>query len=366
MLKKVFALLLCVIMMAGLAACGGSGNTDTSSQSGTESSDTSSSENDKEKAAGYDKTMDHIFFATDRTNSSIVIFDLAKSQKDDFSDLGECVVWEWKSAEDPNCKGKPGVGIDCAKLRYSEHYKKDVVITTSSAGWAAIIDYETRSLIWEWFPGQGNFHSVEMMPNGDLVIAGSGDSGKIYYIPISTGATKPSHTIDSPSGHGVSYDPQNNWLWVLDYDEVYACAVSGYGTDKAKLTRINGIEAKFDKKEQDGHVLSPVFGEPGQYWVASSHAVYKFDSEEVALNPPPTQYQDKPVKGIAYYPDGTMIMTIAGSGENLSAAWACGEIKIVIMAYSTGKVKELKPFTYNIAIEGREFYKVLPVTKNYQ
>ncbi len=371
MLKKFLALLLCLMMVTALVACGettgdntqGGENSDVASNS--ESSEKQNS--DEEDLGGWDEDEDHIFLATDIENHSIIIIDLALSTEDDFSDLEDCIVWEWDSDKDDACKGNPGAGIDAAKLRYSEYYKKDVIVACSSSGWAGIIDYKARTVLWEWAPRVGNFHSVELMPNGDVVIAGSSDDGKIYYVPLSAGETKPSSTIPSPHGHGVMWDPENEWLWCLDFDEVYACQVINEGTANAKLVRLNGIEAKFEK-DNDGHVLSPIYGEPGKYWVANSYKNYIFDAtdpDDLSLKGAPTYYNDTTIKGIAYYPDKTMVMTVAGSGEHTND-WSCGEIRIVKMVPSSGKVKKLVPETHNIALEGREFYKVHPLNKNYQ
>ncbi len=381
MLKKLLALLLCAVLLTALAACGGGGepvNTDSSVPgntagsdvgNGSGGSDTNSAEGSEDAATdlkGYDENAEHLFLATDIKNYSIVVFDLALANGD-FQNLAngdQCVVWEWKPSEDPNCIGRPATGLDAAKLRYSPYYEKDVVIVCSSGGWAGIVDYEERTILWEWQPKTGNFHSIEMMPNGDIVIAGSGDSGQIYYIPLSAGEVTPSHTISSPHGHGVMYDPQNEWLWVLDYDEVYACSVKNYGQADAKLSRIGGIEAKFGN-DKDGHVLSPVYGEPGKYWVANSTRNYQFDSESMTLTKALTHYNDKGVKGIAFYPDNTMIMTVSGTG-NHSNTWSCGEIRVVTMEVSTGKVQKLVPTVTDVSFPDREFYKVHPFTKDYQ
>ena len=369
MLKKLLALLLCAVLAFALVACTETGTpgTDTGAGNTEQGSDNSGAGGSSDAPAvdlgGYDEDMDHVFLATDIKNHAIVIFDLSLSSEEGFADLKDCVVWEWDSDEDSNCKGNPGAGLDAAKLRYSPYYEKDVIIACSSGGWAGVIDYKARTVLWEWAPGSGNFHSIEMMPNGDVVIAGSSDDGRIYYVPLSAGETKPCHTIDSPHGHGVMWDPQNEWLWVLDYDEVYACTVSGTGKD-TKLARISGYEAPFDKNP-DGHVLSPVYGEPGKYWVTSSARMYQFDAETVELSPASSAYNDKTVKGIAYFPDKTMVMSVAGSGDH-TYDWSCGEIRIVLMVPSEGKVTTLVPRKYNIAVEGREFYKVHPLTKDYQ
>jgi uncharacterized protein YxeA len=386
MLKKVLATVLCLVMVIALVACTETGNQNTDSGNPSVNSDTNpntdsgkntdsgtnSATSDKPQVntTGWDETMEHKFLATDVANASIIIVDMGLSKEEDFSDLEDCIIWEWQSTKDPTCIGNPGKGVDAAKLRYSEYYKKDVVIVCSSNGWAGVIDYEEKKVLWQWSFGGGNFHSIEMMPNGDVVVAGSGDDGKIFYIPLSAGVTKPSHYIPSPSGHGVMYDPQNNWLWVLDFDEVYACAVVGAGTKDAKLARIGGCDVKFTR-DNDGHVLSPMFGEPGKYWVASSVRNYIFDSEELTLTNAPSHYTNNKngpelgIKGIAYYEDKTMVMVVANTGE-ASSPYFGEEIRIVRMVPMGSSIQKLKPVTNRVTMYGREFYKVYPLNKNYQ
>ena len=51
------------------------------------------------------------------------------------------------------------------KLLLTEYYKKDVVIVCSSNGWAGVIDYEEKKVLWQWSFGGGNFH-----PNTTLTL----------------------------------------------------------------------------------------------------------------------------------------------------------------------------------------------------
>lgn len=334
--------MLCILLTLGISACGKKENI-----------------NEKKEISEY------AFLATDVRNHSIVVFDLALTEGN-FQNLAngdQCVVWEWDEDDVSDGVDRRGGGFDAAKLRYSPYYGKDVVIACSSGGWAGVIDYETQAVLWEWCPGRGNFHSIEMMPNGDIVVAGAGGDGRIYYIPVASGVTEPSHSIGSPSGHGVVYDPETEWLWILDYDEIYACTVSGYGTAEAELERVKGTNI-FLGSEKDGHVLSPVFGEPGKFWVAISARVYLFDAKEKSLTEAPDYYNDKLVKGMAYLPNQTMVMTVAQTG-NATFDWSCGEIRIVAMESSDSNNQEFVAVDTNVAFDDREFYKVYPFTKDY-
>lgn len=316
--------------------------------------------------------MDHLFLATDIRNHSIVVFDL-NACDGDFELLKQdsiAVVWEWKSDEDPTCTIKPGDGIDAAKLRYSPYYKKDVIIACSSTGGAYVIDYEEKKVLWEYNIGTGP-HSIEMLPNsGDVIVACSGGEniGKLAYVPLSAGETKPSCVINAPSGHGVMWDPQNEFLWVLEFSQIFAVSVTGEGTANAKISRISGTGASFGSADAGGHVLSPVYGQPGKYWVTAGK-LWQYDSETETLTRNfnrASTYNAGGIKGVAGFADGTMIQTVPGSGGQTKYDWSCGELRIITMEMSKGKVSTLKPVETKIFFENREFYKVHPFTKDYQ
>ena len=208
MIKRIFTLLLCLLLTGGIAACTAPGEpadpTDTNGTDavGTNSADADSSGTDSEgkktetetsvpwDGTLFDPEAEHQFLAADIKNHSIVIFDLNRCNGDLTKLTGRtCVVWEWDADKDKTCKIKPGAGIDAAKLRYSPYYKKDVIIACSSSGWAGVIDYEAKSVLWECMIGGGP-HSIEMMPDsGDIVVAGSADEGLLAYVPLSPSAS---------------------------------------------------------------------------------------------------------------------------------------------------------------------------------
>ncbi len=335
----------------------------------------------------YDSELEHKFFATDIYNKSVVLFDLNKLENNngDFSnitaeELNQCVVWEWKSAEDTNCKKKPGAGIDAAKFRYSSHFRKNVVIATSSNGYAYIIDYDARTVLGEYeFRTENNVssgpHSVEMLPNGDLVVACSVDKNEGYLAYVSMESNSVVFTSnDCPSGHGVSYDPVNNCLWVLEYGKINRWDVSGTGT-ATKLIKSSTQFYDFQTPglDENGHVLSPVHGQPGKYWVAGG-GLWMFDSANNSFTDVYNQAasynvtQARWMKGVAHFADGTMIQTVPKSGEPTMYSWSCGQLRITTVQNVEGRaVPETVNITFNTAgASKREFYKVFPMNDAYQ
>ncbi len=389
-MKRLLALILCLLLTFGLVACGET-EVPTDSAAGADSSaDANASQggndsSDKNDEQGefqiWDDDMEHKFLATDITNHSVVVFDLNACEGDfellKNDSMRGIVVWEWDSDDDPNCKIKPGAGLDSAKFRYSPYYKKDVIIACSSSGWAGVIDYEEKSLLWEYQVGEGP-HSIEMLPNGDVVVACSSDPGKLAYVPLSAGITKPTTSIPSLWCHGVSWDPDLECLWVLEDVGVYQVLISNMGKENAKLSRINGSGATFTnsnkgkEEEAGGHALSPIYGEPGKYWVSSARYMWIFDSETETLTrnyPRATTLTAKTnIKGIASFPDGTVVETISSMTENTTHDWSCDGFRVIIRKLSEGKVKKVVDESVDIVFDTdhREFYKVQPFTKDYR
>ena len=283
------------------------------------------------------------------------------------------MVWEWDADDDPKCKIKPGSGIDAAKIRYSSYYERDVMIGCSSNGWAGVIDYEEKSLLWEAQVGDGNGpHSIEMLPNGDVVVACSGSPGALVYVPLSAGEVDPVSSIPSAGCHGVSWDPENEWLWVLEDTGIYAATVINMGTAQGIISRVGGTGALFGNGVAGGHAFSPVYGEQGKYWASSGAALWQFDTATETLSrnyPRASTLNYKPeIKGIASFPDGTVVQTVVNVGGNASWDWSCDGFCIFIRQKTSGKVQTVREQRTVVCFdpEEREFYKVQPFNKNYR
>ena len=261
-----------------------------------------------ENVVFIDSDVQHKFIATDIINFSLVVYDLNLCDGDlqGLSD-GSAIIWEWKSKEDPNCKLADKIirSISGVKFRYSEYYKRDVVIACANFGWVGVVDYENCSLIWECELPTGP-HSVEMLPNGDVVVASAEGEAGLIYIPLSAGATKPTHSIVSPSCHGVSWDPENECLWVLELDGIYACKVENMGTVDGKLVRVQNSGDTFSG-DRGGHALASIANEEGKYWVSAMNSLWKFDTQTQKISYVSSLLSRSNIKGICSFYDGVII-----------------------------------------------------------
>lgn len=376
MKKRILALLLLIVLAFSLVACGETGEptvsgSDVSSQVGTDSgtTDTSSDDSQEEELQGYDKSIEHKFIACDIRNHGIVVFDLNAVDGDPMR-LSEdaAVVWEWDADEDPNCTGvaKIWTSISGVRFRYSEYYEKDVVVACATYGWVGIIDYETRTVLWESTdPILSGVHSVEMLPNGDVVAGVSADPGAVVYFAVSAGIDDPVHSIDSLWCHGVCWDPENECLWVLEDKNVYQAFIQNVGTENAKLMRVNGSGDEFDG-DGAGHAFAPVAGEPGKYWASSGRYLWKFDTETEELTKAKNNLHKNSIKGVCSFTDGTMVQAVAGLFGANEKEFGSDGFRVIVQELTPGKVAVLRDVEYLVPFPHREFYKVQAFTKDYQ
>ena len=359
---KRIALLLCLCFLLVLCACG---KTDDASDTGKNTVNPVSGAN---AAPGFDPTVEHKFIATDIINFSLAVYDLNLCGGDfqKLADDDSAIIWEWKSRSDPNCKlaNKIIRSISGVKFRHSGCWDKDVVVACANFGWVGVIDYDTCSLLWECELPVGP-HSVEMLPNGDVVVGSADGDGALIYIPLSAGATKPVHTVVCPSCHGVIWDPERELLWTLGLNGVDAYAVENMGTFNGKLVKLDGTGCPFTG-DRGGHAFAPVAGQPGSYWV-SAGKLWKFNSKTGQLTSE-AALSANAIKGICSYEDGTVIQSVAGLNGNNKHSWGSDGFRIITRVMSDGKVKTPvnKVTVVTFANQRREFYKIQAFNKNYQ
>lgn len=382
-MKRILSLLLLAVLLCSAAACaapeappatGTEGAGAASDATDAPSTDSGKSSVQRDPPLNlYDPNIDHKVILDDSSNK-ILVLDLDRiGEIEDLTYLEEALIWEWDARTAPGCVlGKKGIGMDQANYRYSAYWDRDVVIACGSGGWVGIIDYETKEVLFEDRPGYCP-HAVELLPNGDFVVAGSGGSnvenGCLLYYPLSCGSTKYCFRIPLASAHGVCWDPQREVLWALGMTELLAYEVLSPGTEKAQLVAVPDLGASLESvRDSGGHNLSPAYGQPGKYWVTADH-LWLFDSERGTFS---AGYSQKAkgdtfgLKGVAGFADGTMVLS-GYIGEGGSPEYMSTALKILYRAESTGKVKRSVIKAIEIPYRGkRQTYKVQPFCKDYQ
>lgn len=305
----------------------------------------------------YDKKVDHKVILTDNTKGSLVALDLDdlnrnwmhldwKKRGNDFKEL-----WSVDLKNDDLC------GV---KYRYSSFYGTHVVLATASTGQAYAIDYRSKQVLWSVNDcsydkdviSLYNAHSIEMLPNGDIIVAtsgyGEGDAryknGGLHYYPA--GSNTRSEFLSLPFAHAVLWDPTNKCLWAIGYEGVVAVKITGEG-EGAFMTKIP--EMSYEMSYFSGHDMVPAFGMKGKYWISDSSNVYLYDTATKEMTRHDT-YSMASVKGIAYFEDGTFIASTWGD---------------LLTIFVTAPEYDYKP-RINISYISTKIYKIHTMTAQYE
>lgn len=227
-------------------------------------------EGTREMFADRSKRDDHQIAITDQGSQRIVVLD---PEVKDWNGSAP-IVWTWYPNEANGFpSSSPGWGNPSdAKLRKSEVWGGEWALIVDSKGFAAIVPYpEGGTPRWHRII-QGNLHSAELLPNGNLAIAAS--TGGFVRVYTSSSSTDPySFTEYRLAGaHGLQWDPACEVLWALGDHVLAALRVVG-SADRPVLELVS--ESALPTPW--GHDLSPVYGDPGRLWVTTGSRVYQYE-----------------------------------------------------------------------------------------
>ncbi len=339
--KKIIGLLVVLTMIAALGGCA------------------MTKENRKEtkKEVKEEKTQ-HVMAMTDMTGGVRVIDLDAKDPT-----AKEAIVWEWYPSEETGWKlaqGRLALSIDDVKLRWSEYYQKEVVIMTASNNWAGIADYSTGECLWEETVPYAP-HSIEMLPNGDVVIAGSGGSdymtaGCLMYYNITAGASCTQTDMQMlSSAHGVVWDPSEKMVWAVGWNEL-----AGYKVENEKLVR--DAKAGCRLLHNNGHDLSTDYYDSDMLLITTGDKVYKYSKSQDKLlidyNYSDVLLNNVDTKGITSFDDGDVAYCVA---TKIKASYDTDTFYVIRLDEKRGVGVQQK-----YTIPDFSMYKVRNFTVNYQ
>lgn len=220
-------------------------------------------------------------------------------------------VWEWKT--------EPGrlAYASGLKMRCHKEYGK-VVLVCDSRGFAAMIRYLDGTILWKT-RAKGNLHSIELLPDGRVVLAAStGNFLRIYsdeetYIEIYL-----------EEAHGALYDPERNIIWGLGRH-----TLAQY--DPVTLEQV-GESFDFGQEIGCGHDLAPCYGNKNQLWVTTEAGVWMYDKEKnhfIKEHPEAGKIDTENVKGIGNTPYTNQIFYAFQNGAlnswNTDEIWCLNE-----------------------------------------
>ena len=292
----------------------------TTSESDSPSSDSATTDQKGENPFTSDRiSVEDVFAAsehyvglTDQLNGRIIVCDL---EEEDWTN-DNAVVWEYKN---PNFKNIAGI-----KFRDSEYYGEKVVIFCYPVG-AVVLSYETKEILFQTSDIGWNPHSVELLPNGVLIVASSTDNQVDVFAPEDP---KSKQTLEFPNAHGVLWDPEYEVVWMVGMDQLSGYSVEGTAT-APKLTPIGGMNYRTPKSGM--HDLAPVYGDPTALFVTCGSGIMKFDKEAEAFNfayrGGAAGREQNYAPGVGNFADGVFVYTTIKDGKTVHQAWNTNEVR---------------------------------------
>ena len=217
------------------------------------------------------------------SGNRIVVY---KQETPDWNEAS-AVLWEWTPTKELgyigfdrkgnlNANKRKIDGIADAKLRYNDFYGGYVVATVCGQGYLCLIDYETKECLYCYDDStEINPHAVELLPDGNMVVASSvGNSVTIYV--ATQGDDKGYYArYTLTEAHGLLWDPRLELLWALGGEELVAYRVGGT-LERPELIKKQSYHLP-PEVGVEGHDLYPVYGESGMLWITADTEVYQFD-----------------------------------------------------------------------------------------
>jgi hypothetical protein len=195
-------------------------------------------------------------------------------------------------------------GISDAKPVYDLKY---IILTAGGGGkkgsGVAIIRISDKKIMFYAHVG-GNTHSVELLPDGNIVTASSkGNYLTVLHVdtlhfPKDVYKKK----IYIPDGHNVVWDKKRKVLWSAGKDHLYQFQYN-FDCKKPNLTLKDSIRLPGN----DAHDLFPVYGKDSLWFTSHPDGVYIIDMHTKKVSLVQTKFQEN-IKSVSSGPDNWPII----------------------------------------------------------
>ncbi|OQP66266.1 hypothetical protein A3860_12235 [Niastella vici] len=211
-------------------------------------------------STGTGATVRQIVFA-DQSVNRVVIADVDTKQ----------VVWEWQPAQAGVAAGdvKWFVNMSDAKPVYNNRY----ILANASAGGVALIRIADKKTVFYGYAGNGNIHSAEVLPDGNLVIAASTGSYLMLMKMDTTANPYSGYTkkVTVADAHNVVWDKKRQVLWTASGNKLYAFTYN-FNCAAPDLTLTDSLTLP----ASGSHDLFPLYGKDS-LWLSTSSKVWSID-----------------------------------------------------------------------------------------
>jgi len=227
----------------------------------------------------------------------------------------EAVVWEWSPEMSPQIKPEHYVWFrnpdECKPTRGTSH-----LLMTASGGGIALIRLADKACLF-YSHIEGNPHSIELLPDGNIVSISSGGLFTIWPVPEGNDAINADSRLEpNPKGeqypivggHGAVWDEELQILWVLGYEELAGYKYN-FNKKEPKLTKEFSIPVEGTPAE-GGHDLYPVPNQRAFFVTGYGIGVFDIQKKEFAwlLPQDPNPEGRHHIKSVSQSPEGTLIV----------------------------------------------------------
>lgn len=219
-------------------------------------------------------------------------------------------LWSWRARDRKEISAdlarRFGTTDDCKPVSNGTQ-----VLISSSGGGCALVEYPSGAV--RWISSVPNAHSVELLPRGRIVVAGSvhKDGNRLALFDPALPTKDPVWSTPMPSAHGVVWDEKRKRLWALGMDELRRYSLEGWDGETPSLK----VEATHKLPDEDGHDLQSVPGSPDLV-ASTGKSVFLFDRDQGGFRPHPA-LRDRPhVKSVTIHPTTGRTVFVQASGKN--------------------------------------------------
>lgn len=229
---------------------------------------------------------------TDQTENKIALVDPQSN----------AIIWEWQPATD-GIKQEHVTWFNApsdAKAVYNHRY----ILMNASGGGVALIRITDKKVAFYAYAG-GNTHSVEVLPDGNIVTASStGNFLRIFHVDtLKQQENIYSKEIYLPDAHGVVWDKKRETLWAVGQNKIYSLKYN-FNCTTPDLNFTDSIVLP----DNGAHDLFPVYGKDSLF-ITTTNRVFTFSPETKMISAFTGRYT-KNIKSITAGPPGlpTIVM----------------------------------------------------------
>jgi len=224
---------------------------------------------DNEEVEIYSGSFNGSLLATDQQTGTIYLLDPAKKN------LKDGILWSLAPNELKGLNGEQLVhkgGADAKWVMGGTH------ILAICSPYIALIRIKDKTAVFYAKNRGGNPHSVELLPDGNIVSANSdGNSLKLFATGKGNGVEP--IEVNFSGAHGCVWDNKRQLLWAVGGNKLWAFTYN-FDKDNPMLTPVSS--KKFEI-EPSGHDLYPVPGEDKLYFTSKNLWVFDIATEEQTI-----------------------------------------------------------------------------------